>query len=382
MALSQSFFMFAGEPSGDLHGSHLLAALKRKLPHYAFHGVGGPLMRNEGLDCVMAMEKFAVMGFSDVLRSLPKLVKQFYQVRNAILKQNPEVVIFIDYPGFNLRMAKALRKKGYKGKLVHYICPTVWAWGKKRIKQMNKTLDLLLTIYPFEEDCFAHTTLKVLYVGNPVKEEILEHAYNHNWYQELGLESKDNLIALFPGSRKAEIERNLPKQLQALQIFKQEHPSATFAISCANQESTQLIQGMVDRSVKLVPIQFRYELMRDCDTAIAKSGTVTLELALHKRPSVVVYEVSKLNRFIARYLIRLKLHYFCIVNILLGKEVFPELIKEPYTPQLLADTLHSLYQKGIKRDGCIENCTKLDALLQEKRPSEQASRAILELLKC
>lgn len=382
MTLSKSIFLFAGEPSGDLHGSHLLSALKKKLPHHTFYGVGGPLMRGEGIECLLAMEQFAVMGFSDVLRALPKLVKQFYQVRNAILKQNPEAVIFIDYPGFNLRMAKALRKKGYKGKLIHYICPTVWAWGQKRIEQMNKTLDLLLTIYPFEVDCFAHTSLKVLYVGNPVKEEILDHRYNETWFQELGLHSKENLIALFPGSRKSEIERNLPKQLQAMQVFKQIHPSVTFAISWATQESKELIQGMIDPSIKLVPSRFRYELMRDCHTAIAKSGTVTLELALHKRPSVVVYEVSKLNRFIADYMIRVKLQYFCIVNILLGKEVFPELIRQPYTPQLLADTLHSLYQKGIKRDHCIDNCAKLDALLQENRPSEQASKAIVELLKC
>src|SRR5437016_2086989 len=143
------YFIFAGESSGDLHGSRLMEALK-KSKGCTFTGVGGPLMRAQYMKSILNMEDFLVIGFTDVIKALPKLYKQFYKVRDAILKQEPDCVILIDYPEFNLRLAKALRKKKYKGKIVQYICPTVWAHGKHRINTMANTLDLLLTIFPFE----------------------------------------------------------------------------------------------------------------------------------------------------------------------------------------------------------------------------------------
>ncbi len=153
------YFIFAGEASGDLHGGPLVKALKQLNPASTITGVAGPAMRAQGVECLIPMEEFQVMGFSDVLAAFPKLWRQFHQVRDTILTTKPEVVILIDYPGFNLRLAKALRKKGFQGKIVQMICPTVWAWGKNRIHTMVNTLDLLLTIYPFEADCFANTSL-------------------------------------------------------------------------------------------------------------------------------------------------------------------------------------------------------------------------------
>ncbi|EFB42376.1 MULTISPECIES: lipid-A-disaccharide synthase [Parachlamydia] len=386
-AKQKSIFLFAGEQSGDLHGQNLLQHLQQKLPDYTFSGVGGPLMRPFFTSSVLRMEDFEVMGFSDVLRSLPKLTRQFYQVRNAILDTLPEAVILIDYPGFNLRLAKALRKKGYKGKIVQYICPSVWAWGKGRIEHMANTLDLLLSIVPFEKQLFSHTPLRVEYIGNPLLTSIQSYSYHQDWMELLGIKPANQLIALFPGSRKGEIQRNLPIQLKAAQLMKRE--DRTFAISCAHPEIIPVMQSILEETdlklhqdVFLVPKAYTYELMKDSHAAIAKSGTVTLELALHQRPSTVIYQLTALNRFIAKYILRLNLPYYSIANILAQKQLFPELIATGLTPKNVHAKMEDLADpESNNRQTCIQQCQDLVPFLSQKNnPCEQATQALLEML--
>ncbi len=385
--MKKTLFVFAGEKSGDLLGSHLLSAIKQKLPSFALQGVGGPEMRSLGFECMMRTEEFEIMGFSELFRSLPKLRKQFLSVQNHILQTRPEGVIFIDYPGFNLKMAKALRKQGYQGKLIQYISPTVWAWGQKRTQQMEKTLDLLLTIYPFETECFKDSKLSVKYVGNPIKEIVAKHSYDEDWAKLFGIKDPENIIALFPGSRKGEIQLNLPYQLKAAELLKKEDPSVRFVVSCAHEKIMpvmhKIMQGnslKLNQDLFLLPKSYSYELMRDCRAAVAKSGTVTLELALHKCPTVVVYKLTLLNRLIAQYLMRLNLPHYCIVNILRGKTVFPELIAKGLNPQAIFKNLALLYGNTKERNDCIQDCQKLPDILLENHASENAAKAIAELL--
>jgi lipid-A-disaccharide synthase len=382
-----SFFLFAGEPSGDLHGHHLMQALKEQSQKALFTGVGGPEMRNSGLEPMLKMEDFAVMGFTDVLLSLPKLYKQFYLVRNQILKQTPSAVILIDYPDFNLRLAKALRKKGYNGKIVHYISPTVWAWRKSRIYTMEKTLDLLMTIYPFEKEHYQTTSLNVRFIGNPLTEYLNKYTYNDFWKDKLGIPSNSPLIALFPGSRHGEVLRNLPLQLKAAEQLLKISPDRIFAVSTSNSKQKIAILNALESSslelgknLFLVPSQFTYELMRDSQTAVAKSGTVTLELALHHRPTVVIYSLTKLNHFIAKYIMRLNLPHYCIVNILAGKEIYPELIEHGLTSENLCEKLLSLDSEGTTRNECLNNCRDISSQLNIPNASQQAAKAVLELI--
>jgi len=390
----EQLFIFAGEASGDLHGSRLMAALKKELPQASFIGVGGPKMRAEGVECLLRMEDFEVMGFSAVLMALPKLIRYFYRVRQHILEANPKGVILIDYPGFNLRLAKSLRKQGYKGKIVHYICPSVWAHGKGRIQQLAETIDLLLVIYPFEVECFAHTPLSVKYVGNPLQEAIRSYSIPDNQIlKDYGLEpdhaqntESKALIALFPGSRLSEIKRNLPLQLAAAKLFLTDHPETRFAISCAHDKGDSLIHELVSafeftkNQITFVPKAHTYALMRACRSAVAKSGTVTLELALHEKPTVVVYQLSLLNWLIAKYLLRLSLPHYCIVNILGKKAIFPELIERQNTPKEVCEQLNQLNREGAPRDTCISECRKIATLLYRENSSAQAARAIRDLL--
>lgn len=378
-----NIFIFAGEYSGDLHGSYLLKKLRSKSPDLSVDGVPGPTMRNAGVNSQvnLRMEDFSVMGITDVLKALPKLYKNFILIRDHIIKTAPDAAVLIDYPGFNLRMAKALRKKGYKGKIIQYISPSVWAHSADRIETMTSTLDMLMTIYPFEEKYFTDSTLPVTYVGNPLCEYIKHHKYKDDWQASISMPRSEHIIALFPGSRSGEISRNLPLMLEAARKYKKQHPEAVFAISCVNPNEIQKYLYEL-KDVYTVPREFTYELMRDCRTAIAKSGTVVLELALHRRPTVVIYKLSSLNRFYAKYILNLKLPYYCIANILAGKEVFPELIAAGVDPEQLFHQLERIDNDGTARYECMRGCSEIRDLLGDTDASSSAAEMVMRVSSC
>lgn len=377
-----NLFIFAGESSGDLHGGYLLKALKQYNGSILATGVAGPSLRSEGMVPIMQMEEFEVMGLGNVLKALPKLWKNFGKVRYHILTSKPEIVILIDYPGFNLRLAKSLREKGFAGKIVQYVSPSIWAHSRKRIEQMAATLDMLLAIYPFEPPYFLHTHLKVEYIGNPIVEYIKNHSYENQWTQKLGIPSSQPLLALFPGSRPQEIKRHLPPLLEAAELLKKKNPDLIFALSCCKSEqfnpsSTSL---KLDQDLFLVPKKYTYEMMRDSRAAIAKSGTVTLELALHGCPTVVFYKLSILDRLYAKYILQLQMSHYCIVNILEGRRIFPELIEKKFTPQDIAQEVSQLLQNTQERDNCLASLGHIQQILHLHQASATAASKIMDLV--
>ncbi len=355
-------FILAAEPSGDLHGANLIQELLQLRPDLKIGAISGPKMRKLPIHSFFPMENLQVMGFIDVLFALPKIAKEFFAIRKTILSLNPKAVVCIDYPGFNLRLERSLRKKGYQGKLIHYICPTVWAWGKKRIPKMAKTLDLLLTIFPFEKECFASTKLNVHYVGHPLACKAALH-----------LQKDEKLLALFPGSRETEIRRNFPMQLKAAKKLKTLDPSLKIGVSIAHKNFEELIHSMIDSEVTIYP---NSELMQKAKGAIATSGTITLELALHNVPTVVNYAIRPIDCFIAQKIFHINIPFYCIVNIILSKEVFPEL----FGPNLSEDTLQSQIQKlWFDPTDAKKGCQELRELLGAQNANLEAARAILTL---
>lgn len=354
------FYFIAGEKSGDEHGSRLMERLKELYPNLSARGIGGPKMEREGLLSIAPFEDFQVMGFTDVILALPRLVPHFYKIANQILTDCPKGVIFIDYPGFNLRLAKYLRKKGYQGKLVHYIAPSVWAWGKKRIQTMRQTLDLLLTIYPFEPQYF--NGLKTVYVGNPLVEEPF-----------LNRERKD-VLALFPGSRLKEIRRNLPLQIEAAKLLNKEEVAISVSHSSFEEPIRKLLEN-VPLTYRLIPESDRHELMETASIALAKSGTVTLELALRGCPTVVLYQLTRLNYFLARYIFRISLPYYSLPNILLNELLFPEHYHVKIDPKDLAEAL----KKQEERSDIGVKVELLKEILTKKAASSEAAQEIQKL---
>ncbi|MBS0620075.1 MAG: lipid-A-disaccharide synthase [Verrucomicrobia bacterium] len=367
--MSSSLFVIAGEKSGDLHGEKLLLALRNQNPTIEIMGVGGPKMRSVGMECILPMEEFQVMGFVDVFFALPKLYRQFHQVARAILERNPQAVLTIDYPGFNLRLVRYLKKKGYKGKCIHYICPSVWAWGKKRIPLMERVLDQLLTILPFEKTLFSSKRLQVTYVGHPLVQRLKTHTY-----QTLPLSGK--ILALFPGSRKKEIERNLPLYLKICKQIQRENPDLQIALSVSDEKLRPLILSLIqDAPITLIPGELTYELMKAAHMAIAKSGTVTLELALHGTPTVITYAISPVDLFIARDILRIRLPYYALPNLIAQKEIFTELFGPNFTEERLYQAVKDLLEP-TKHSACITRCKELQTILGEQDAATSCAQSI------
>ncbi len=385
MSSSSKIFMFAGEPSGDQLGADLCHALKKQNSLLEISGVAGPQMRTAGVQPVLEMEDFAVMGFSDVLLALPRLFFKRNAIVKWILHNRPDTVVLIDYIEFNLHLAKTLRSKGYKGKIVQYVSPTVWAWRAGRADTLAMHYDLLLTTYPFEAKYYSHTSLPLRYVGNPTKERINSLVYRSNWKEELNLVDTDPLVALFPGSRKGEIDLNLPKQLAVAEQLVRQHPNLRFALSYANERLLDKIMKHVRESTLnlgqdlfLIPGEYSQELMQASVAALAKSGTVTLELALHDCPTVVMYELSWINRFIAKYLIRLNMSHYCIVNILATRTLFPEFYERNLCVNDIANALEAFISDQKARQQCIAGCHAIAQLLGNHNAAANAAQAILE----
>lgn len=372
-----SLFIVAGEQSGDL----LAASIVKKLPKsYSFEGIGGQHLQEAGTKLLYTLKDFAIMGFVDVLKALPRILKRMKAITAHILDQNPDGVLLVDYPDFNLRLAKRLKAAGYRGKIIQLVSPSIWAWRKGRLKTMEKCLDHLLVIYPFEEKLYKESTLNTTYIGNPIKELVAQITPNPNWREEAGIPKDKELLAFFPGSRKKEVELNLPAAIETCRHLSQTNPNLALAISVANEDVFPLIEN--EKEAYLVPHRYRYDLMQEASAAIAKCGTVTLELGLLKVPSVVIYQTSAINRFLALYVFRLKTPFLSLANIIPGKQIFKELIYNSFEPSELEQAVRPLLEETDERKACLAGCEVLESLLKENNASEQGANQIKVILEC
>ncbi|MEX0962138.1 MAG: lipid-A-disaccharide synthase [Simkaniaceae bacterium] len=340
------YYIFAGERSGDSLGENLLKTLYEKDPNLNILATAGPKMRKYPLKPLLKMEDFEVMGFVDVAWHLPRLITKFQTIKNKILSINPKKVVLIDYPGFNLRLAKALRKKGFSNPIIQYVCPSVWAWKKGRIKTMSENLSLLLTLFPFEPACFSNTPLKARFVGHPITEKIPKRQKGQGPY-----------LALFPGSRKKEIKRNLPLQLQVAKEM-----GCPIGLSIANESIRPLIEKIIaGTKFPLKIFTTPYSLMENARFAIATSGTINLELALYQVPTVVTFAIKPLDLFIARRILKIDLPFYSLPNILLSKELFPEL----FGPNFTKKNLELAFAQIQKKEAQIQkSCASIRKILE------------------
>jgi lipid-A-disaccharide synthase len=362
----KSLFLLAGEQSGDLLGKNLIISLKESFPTLKLCGVGGAYMKKAGMEVIQPMESLQVMGFYDVIRSFPRLYASFKKIKNEILRLRPSAIVLIDYPDFNIRLAKALRKSGYDGKIIHYVCPSIWAWRKKRIFPLAKNLNHLLTILPFEKQLFTNTQLPVTYVGHPLVSTIDNHLYDSQCH------FPKPLIAIFPGSRKREIALNLPLQLAAAEKLGSTY---TIAISVARPELRDVIQKYTGTKHLFVPAEKRYELMQSATAALATSGTIILELGLHAVPTVTTYALSTLDYLLGRYIFRIHLPFYTLVNIICDQAVYPELIHRKISVEEVYRSLEKIVenQKFVR-----DKCSRLKDLLKEQNASQMAAKIIFE----
>lgn len=374
---SPDLFIFCGESSGDSIGSELLTSLLSLDPSLKITAVTGPKMREHPIITLLPMEEFQVMGFIDVIKALPKILRLFKFIKNTLLKNPPKAIVFIDYPGFNLRMAKHLRKAGFKGNLIYYVCPSVWAWKKGRVKPMAKYLDLLLCVFPFEKQCFANTSLHVEYVGHPLVSKVESYKKNEECPQ-----FETPLFSIFPGSRKKEVERNFPLQLKtAIDVTKDDY---TIAISYTNEPLRCLLEEEVkkypSKKILLFPAKYNYDIMKKSTIAFATSGTITLELALHGIPTLVTYFITKLDLFLAKKVFRIRLPHYCIANYTVNMRVFHEFYGPDFNSDALHETLSFILSNPNELTLCKERCSFIKKVLEKPLPSLEAAHHILNKL--
>ncbi len=346
------YYIIAGEASGDLHGSNIIKEIKHLDPSASIRAWGGDLMKDAGASLVKHYRDLAFMGFLEVIKNLPTILQNIKFCKQDIDAWQPDVLVLIDYPGFNLRIADWAKKNGFK--VVYYIAPQVWAWKENRVKKMKLCIDKMFCILPFEKEYFKHKwKWDVTYVGHPLLPVIASFKSTN----PLVTDNK-KVIALLPGSRKQEIIKMLPIMLSVTPHF----PNYTFMVAQApGQDAPFYNRFLMGYSNVTLIKNSTYELLTIADAALVTSGTATLETALFKVPEVVCYKTSKFSYQIAKWLVKIK--FISLVNLIMDKEIVQEIIQENLTEQHLTTALRNITENETKRNELMDNYESLHALL-------------------
>ena len=376
--------MVAGEASGDAHAARLAAALRDAAGHKTvieFFGCAGPQMRNAGVEAVVEADELAIMGVPEIARALPNFFRVFRRLKKAAAERRPDCAILIDFPEFNLKLAKSLKKQGIR--VVYYISPQLWAWRQYRKRTIAKDVDLLLSILPFEKNWYAERGINnVRYVGNPLAGEVKASVSRAEFCREFGLREGDPIIALLPGSRRKEIFYILPEMLAAAALIQEKMPETQFVIAQSSERRSREVGSAINDASSLpkclVTVVGRtYDVVASSDAAAVASGTATLEAGLLGTPMVVVYKGSSLNYRLLRPLIDVE--HFGLINLIAQKRIATELIQDDLSAETLAFELEHLLDAETniaKRQQLAAAAAKLGS----GGASAEAAAAILELL--
>lgn len=365
-------FLIAGEASGDLHGSNLIKALKQKNQSIKLAFWGGDLMEKAAdIKPLKHYKELAFMGFIEVIKNLGEIFKNFKLCKQHIVDFKPDAIVLIDYPGFNLRIAKWAKSQNIK--VYYYISPKVWAWKEKRVYKIIKYVDTLFTIFPFETEFFKKYNYPVEYVGNPLIDAI--HDYKKEQNKELNFKLRNNLsekpiIALLPGSRKQEVSTKLPVMLDSTKNLDRYQ----FVIAGAPSLDLDFYKPFIENHDASILFGQTYDIIENAEAALVTSGTATLETALFKVPQVVCYIASPISYAIAKRLIKIK--FISLVNLIFDKEVVRELIQHECNPTLIREELNTLLIGGPKREKQLKEYEHLIELLGNGSASEKVATFI------
>ena len=373
---ARRFFIVAGEASGDQHGAALMAAMQQLDPSSHFAGIGGTRMQGLGMECLYNAEEMALVGFWEVLRRLPFLLRAIRRTSDYVQNWRPERAILIDYPGFNLRLARRLHRAGIP--ITYYISPQLWAWKEGRITTIRECVDQLLVIFPFEAEWYRQRGVEARFIGHPILEEMPPETSRPEYLAGLGLDDKQPVLTLFPGSRRQELDRHLKLFFDAACLLKKELPRLQVVLGLAQGLTPDLVPADMLREIVIADTQPRLAL-RYADAAIVASGTATLEGAVWGIPMVVVYRVAPLSWWLGRRLVNLS--HAGMVNILSGEEVVPEFLQERAQPGPIARAVLTYYQESAHRETVLRKLAQLRQSLEasagDQGASYLAARAIL-----
>lgn len=363
-------FVIAGEASGDLHGANLIKALKAENANLEVEAWGGDLMSEAGATVRKHYKELAFMGFIEVLMNIRTILKNFKKCKADIEAFEPDALVLIDYPGFNLRMAKYAWEKGIP--VYYYISPQIWAWKKGRVHQVRKYVDKMFVILPFEKEFYANYDVDVDFVGHPLL-DVIEKEEPIPFREKHGLDDRP-IIALVPGSRKQEISTMLPLMLQT----RQEFSKYQFVIAGAPSQEPSFYQTFCKGHDAKVVFGDTYGLFKSATAGYVTSGTATLEAALHRMPQVVCYKANWVSYFIAKRLVDIK--YISLVNLIMDDEVVKELIQNDLNPKRMTAELQLVLPNGQKRDQLLSKYDQLREKLGGAGASKRTAQSLLKNL--
>ena len=378
-------YLIAGEPSGDLLGSRLMRAMRKKCKdNIEFLGVGGDTMKAEGLPSLFDISDLAVMGLVEVIPSIPKVLRHIREVVADIIAKKPDVIITIDSWSFCARIHKILRRKKLGIPQIHYVAPQVWAWKKKRARTMYKYIDCLLTLLAQEPKYFTPYHLQAYFVGHPVIESDVVTANGDEFRKKYNIPAEKRIISLLPGSRKNEISRLLPVFAETAKKLLSEDKNFYFVVPTVSTvaENVKKMLQKYDFEYQVVETEAdRYMAFHASEAAIAASGTVALELAIANVPHIIAYKVSPMTAWLAKHFLHIQ--FVNLSNILLGREVVPELLQERCDASNIKNNIMQLLKKGTlykKQQAGFEKVKELLGM-GDRTPSENACEIILNEIK-
>jgi lipid-A-disaccharide synthase len=376
----KNIMIVAGEASGDMHGANLVKAMDQIAAGLCFYGVGDTALRAAGVDIIFESREISVVGLTEVLYHLPKIRTLFKKLVSRLRENPPALLILIDFPEFNLMLAKQAKKLGIP--VFYYISPQVWAWRSGRVKKIARLVDKLAVILPFEKEFYAERGADIAeFVGHPLVDFVTVSPQVETFRAANNIPADANVVGILPGSRIKEVRSILPEFIQTAQKLKTVKNNIYFVLPLAPtlQESDLQISEQLKASLNLKIVRDnRYDLMANCDLVMVASGTVTLELALLNVPMVVAYRIAPLTFWLAKILIKIK--YAALVNLIAGQEVVKELLQHDFTADNLVESLLDIWPGTSKHDHLKKQLAEIRELVGPAGASEKAAKLALQVM--
>ncbi|MFH1846540.1 MAG: lipid-A-disaccharide synthase [Candidatus Omnitrophota bacterium] len=370
--MEKNIFIIAGEPSGDMRGAELLAEFKKLVPNIPFWGIGGDLMKKQGVRLSYHIRDFSMIGIWEVLKKLVRIRKQYLNILRQIKQKKPSLAILIDYPGFNLKIAKALHLQGIP--VIYYIIPQVWAWGEGRTKLLKKYTKKALVLFDFEKTFLEKYNVNCEFTGHPLVDKVPALV-------ELPKDKQTFTVALLPGSRKNEILRLFPVMLDSALLLAQKRKDLDFILA----ENSNIDKNLYDKIIAQypsLPLNRRkdntFAVLNQCDFAMVTSGTATLETALMEKPMVLMYKTSFLTAYLSRLFIKVK--FLGLVNLIAGKEIAPEFLQENAVPEKISSKILGMINNKSELSCIRKELIKVKLALGEKGAAKRAAEIIAQEL--
>ncbi len=375
----------AGEMSGDRHAAKLVDALQIERPDLSFFGSAGLLMRESGVEAIIEADELSVIGLPEIAAALPMFIRAFRALVHAAEVRKPDCVILVDFPDFNLKLAKALKKRGFK--VVYYISPQLWAWRKYRVRTIKKHVDLLLSILPFEKDWYAKQGIEhIEYVGSPLAREVHASMSREEFRSQHSFSNDTKLVALLPGSRRKEVTKILPAMLESVRMMLNADATLEFCLALADERLAESVDEAIELAFENQPELKKklnvvsgetYNILNASDAAAVASGTATLETGIIGTPMAIVYKATALNYKLLRPLIDVE--HFGLINLIAEERVAKEFIQDDFTPPTLADELFRLLEPETNKKVREDLGTATDKL-GHGGASKRAAEAVLKLI--